>query len=311
MESERTVMKRRVLVTGASGYLGSAIAARLVRAGYEVSGLTHTAARAGVLEAAGIRPVVAELGDFAAYDGVLRNSDVVVHTAWTADNTAALDQQGLAAIRHAVQDGRVRRVVYTSGTWVYGDTGGLVADETRPLSPLPIAHWRAAHEEVALDLAHFEVDVVVLRPATVYGESRGILGAMFEEARERRTVTVPGSGGQSWPLVHRDDVSEAFALAIEHGRPGERYNLADDSQLTARQIGEAIANVTGAELRFLPPEAVLEMHGHYGEALLSSQKIASNKARRELGWVPRHNSFVREVDDLFREWSAGREAPVA
>ncbi len=304
-------MKRRVFVTGASGYLGSGIAARLARAGHEVHGLTRSPDRAGALEAAGVRPVLGDLSDLESFDGALRNSDAVVHAAWEASDTAALDQQALAAIRAAVQDGRVRRVLYTSGTWVYGDTGGEVVDESRPLAPLPLVTWRAAHEDVVLDLAEFEVDAIVLRPTIVYGESRGILGGFFQEAREKRTVTVPGDGSQHWGLVHRDDVSEAFALAIEHGKGGERYNLCDESQLTVRQIGEAIARATGAEFRTRDREAVIEELGLYGEALLADFRCTSARARRDLGWVPRHSNFVREVDDLHREWQAGREAPVA
>lgn len=303
-------MKRRVFVTGASGYLGSGIAARLARANFEVHGLTRSVGNAGALEAAGVHPVIGNLEEIESYDGPLRNADIVVHAASDADDTAAVDQQALAAIRASVQDGRVRRVIYTSGPWVYGDTGGQIVDEARPLAPLTLETWRAAHEDVAFDLSEFEVDVIVMRPAIAYGGTRGILGAMFDEAREKRSVTIPGTGNQYWGLVHRDDVSEAFALAVEHGKGGERYNLCDESQLTVRQIGQAIAAATGAELRWWEAEGVLKQLGLYGEALLASFKCTSAKARRELGWVPRHTNFVREVDDLFREWQAGSEAPV-
>ena len=304
-------MKRRVFVTGAGGYLGSGIAARLARGGCEVTGLVRDAARASALASAGVRPVVGDFDHPASWDGALRNADAVVHVAWSFDDTGIHDQKALAAIRDAIQDGRVRRLLYTSGLWVCGDSGGRVLDESDPPAPLPIARWRAAHEEVAFDLVHFEVDVVVMRPATVYGESRGLLGAWFEEARESHTVTVPGNGQQFWPLVHRDDVSEAFALALDHGAPGERFHLCDESQLTAGEIGGAIAAATGAELRFADATTVIEAQGGCGEALLASQKTTSAKARRELGWVPFHTNFVQEADHLFREWSAGREASVA
>lgn len=303
-------MNRRVFVTGASGYLGSSISTRLARAGFEVHGLTRSPDRAGALEAAGVHPLVGDLDNVAAWNGVLRNCDIAVHAAWNANEAAALDRKALDAIRHSAQDGRVRRVIYLSHLWVYGDTAGQVIDETRSLAPLPLATWRAAHEDVATDFSEYEADVLVMRPATVYGESRGFFGGLFDEAREHRTVTVPGNGSQFWPLVHRDDVSEAIALAIEHGKGGERYNLGDESQLTVKQLGEAIARATGTELKFSEAESVLKHQGLYGEGLLASQKLTSAKARRDLGWVPRHANFAREVDDLFREWSAGHEAPV-
>jgi nucleoside-diphosphate-sugar epimerase len=304
-------MKRRVFVTGAGGYLGSGIAARLARGGFEVTGLVRDAARASLLASTGVRPVIGDFEKPASWDGALHNADAVIHAAWTLDDTATHDQQALAAKRDAIQDGRVGRLLYTSGLWVCGDSAGRVLDENDPPAPFPVARWRAAHEEVALDLAHFEVDVVVMRPAIVYGESRGLIGAWFQEARESHTVTVPGNGGQFWPLVHRDDLSEAFALALEHGRAGERYHLCDESQLTAGEVGRAIATATGAELRFAEESTVIARQDACGEALLASQKTTSAKARRELGWVPLHTNFTAEVDDLFRQWSASREASVA
>src|SRR5882672_3398197 len=103
MDVERRIMKRRVFVTGASGYLGSGIAARLVRAGYEVHGLTRSEEKAGSLAAAGIQPVVGDLEHWEEIGGSLKNADIVVHAAWNANDTAALDQRALAAIRDAVQ----------------------------------------------------------------------------------------------------------------------------------------------------------------------------------------------------------------
>ena len=298
-------MQHRVFVTGATGYLGSAIAARLRRSGNEVFGLTRSPDRAGALAALGITPVVGDLGKTDAFLGALRNCDAVVHAAAeSGPHWAEQDEKALAAIRSAAQDGRVRRVLYTSGVWVHGDTGGAVVDESTALNPLALVHWRAAHEDAALDLGEHEAQTIVFRPGIVYGESRGIIGAMFAEAREKRTVTYPGTGDQQWCLVHRDDVAEAFALALEHGRGGERFILVDESRLTVRQIAEAIARVAGAALKPWDAQDVRAKLGLYGEALLTSQRATSAKARRKLGWVPRHTSFVNEAEELHRDWQA-------
>ena len=304
-------MSLRIFVTGASGYLGSAFAARLARAGHDVYGMTRNAERGAGLASAGIRPVFGDLSQPESFLGTLKNCDAVVHGALDPSAPAAQDQHALEAFRTAAQDGRLRRLVYTSGVWVHGDSQGRVIDESTPLAPLALVRWRAAHEDIVADLAEHDVAPVILRPAIVYGESRGILGAMFAEAREQRTVTYPGDGRQFWGLVHRDDVAEACALALEHARAGDRFVLGDESQHTVREIAEAIARVTGAEPRPMPRESVIEKHGEYGEALLTSQKITSARARRELGWVPRHASFVNEVDALYREWQSFKGAPVA
>lgn len=305
-------MNQRIFVTGATGYVGGAVAARLARKGHQVFGLTRDREQALVLEANGIAPV---FGDLAAADdewrGVLQNCDVAVHAAFDGENGAAdVDQAALEAIRHAALDGRVRRVLYTSALWVHGHGLEGHADESTPLAPLPIVQWRAAHEEIALDLAAHEVDVVILRPGMVYGEHRGILGGWFAEANDSHTVTYPGDGAQHWSLVHRDDVADAYALALEHAAGGERYLLAEESTHTVKELATAVAEATGAKAMAWSAEELLRSHAGYGEALLNDLSVSSTKARRDLGWVPRHTSFVSEAPDLWREWQAGRVAPV-
>ncbi len=304
-------MSRKIFVTGVTGYLGSAIAARAAREGHQVFGLTQDADRATALEARGIHAVVGELARHETYLGSLKNCDDVIHVALDGDDAAASDQAFLAAVRDASQDGRVRRLLYTSGCWVMGDTHGEIADESWPLDPLEVSRWRAAHEEVALDLADHDCSVVIFRPAIVYGESRGILGALFDEARDHQVVTWAGDGAQHWPLVHRDDVADAYALALERARGGERFILADGSEHTAREVAEALAPATGASARGADAVELVRSLGNYGVALLADQRLSADRARRELGWTPRHVSFVAEAADLHREWQASQDTSVA
>ena len=301
---------KRIFITGATGYVGGAIAARLARAGHEVHGLTRRKRAAEALARAGLKPVIGDLSSPASFVGVLKNCDAVVHAAVDSKAWAARDQAALEIFRAAAQDGRVRHLLYTSGVWVHGDTGGQVADETTALEPAELVRWRVTHEEVALDLADDEVAVVVFRPAIVYGESRGIIGGLFEEARTKRTVTIPGDGAQHWELVHRDDVAEAYHLALEYARGGERYLLTDEAHATATEIGAAIARATGARLQHRDREAVVKELGAYGEALLLSQQVTAARARRELGWVPRHPSFTGGIEALHAEWQAGQRTTV-
>src|SRR6266487_2488622 len=176
-------MPLRIFITGATGYLGSAITARLARAGFEVHGLTRRAEGARALAALGARPVVGTLADPDEFIADLKNCDVAIHAATDPKATAPHDQNALEAIRAAAQDGRVRRLLYTSGPWDYGATGERVADESWPLNPIPRVRWRAAHHDVAFDLSEFEVRVSVMIPAIVYGGTRGMLGRVWGDGR--------------------------------------------------------------------------------------------------------------------------------
>jgi len=305
-------MKTRIFITGASGYLGSAIAERLVRAGYEVVGLVRTAEQASRLGRAGVQPQLGDLTKPETFVSVIKNCDVAVHATYAREGSpAALDQLALEAYRDAAEDGRLRRLLYTSGFWVHGDPKGESIDESAPLAPLENVAWRAPHEDVVMDLAQHEVVPVVFRPAIVYGESRGILGGWFAEAKDRGTVTYPGDGSQLWGMVHRDDVAEAYRLGLEHAGAGDRFLLADGSAHTVRELAEAVARATGATPKPWPADEVVQALGAYGGALLSSARVNATKARRELGWVPRHTSFVAEVDALYREWLGPSEARVS
>jgi nucleoside-diphosphate-sugar epimerase len=305
-------MKTRIFITGASGYLGSAIAARMARAGYEVIGLIRSTDQADALRRVGVQPQLGDVSKPDTYLSVLRNCDAAVHAVAAREGSAAaLDQLGLEAFADAAEDGRLRRILYTSGFWVHGDAHGETIDESTPLDPLEHATWRAAHEDVVMDLANHEVAPIVFRPAIVYGGARGILGGWFREARDQRTVTYYGDGSQYWGMVHVDDVAEAYRLGIEHAAAGDRFLLADGSAHTVRELAEAVARVTGATAKPWAPDDVVASLGTYGRALLSSARVNATRARRDLGWVPRHTSFVAEIESLHREWLDPREAQVS
>lgn len=304
-------MSKRVFVTGASGYLGLAITRRLVAQGFEVSGLTRHAAHAGRIEAAGARAVIGDLADPAGLAGPMRNADAVIHAAYDpAGESARRDRDALGAVREAVQDGRVRKVIYTSGIWVHGDTGGRVVDETSRPEPAERVAWRPAHEEVALDMTSLGATVVVMRPGMVYGGSKGWFGGWFREARDHGRVSCPG-GAQRWSMVHVDDVAAAYWLALEHATDGARYLLVDETRHTVLELAQAAAAAAGVTAIAIPPEEVLRRQGALGAAMLCDSMATAAKARRELGWTPLHASFVAEAGALWETWQAEMRAPVA
>jgi len=303
-------MAQRIFVFGATGYLGGAIAARLARDGHEVQGLTRSDDGVRSLEATGIQAVRGDLAEPGPWLGLLQNADVAIHAALDDGDPRLGDQRVLAAVRSASEDGRIRRFLYTSGIWDYAPSESVI-DETAVLDTSPARQWRIAHHEVAFDLEGHDVAVTVFQPGVVYGESRGLIGLMFAEARETGVVSVPGDGSTRWPMVHRDDVAEAYALALTNGPAGSRLLLADGSQLTMREIGDAIARATGARVQPRTLEELPEGLRDYGALLLRSNRVNAARARAELGWTPQHTSFVAEVDDLYGEWRSGSPSTVS
>ena len=295
-------MTHRVFVTGATGYLGNPIARRLLRAGHQVLGLTRSREGARRLADAGIQPVIGDLADADTFLSELKNCDSLVHVALDEGEAAAAnDQRAVEALRSAVEDGRIRHVLYTSGIYVYGDRPDQVVDEDSELDAAEVSAWRPAHEEAVTALGAHDVTTVVLRPGVAYGGARGFIGDWFREARDQGTITYPG-GDQHWCMVHIEDIADAYALALEHATAGTTFLLVDESQHTVRELAEAAATATGARAVASPPDEVRDALGAAGEALLNDLRGTSARARRDLGWTPMHTSFVAEAPALSKEW---------
>ena len=295
-------MTHRVFVTGATGYLGNPIARRLLRAGHQVLGLTRSREGARRLADAGIQPVHGDLADADTFLSELKNCDSLVHVALDeGEDAAANDQRAVEALRSAVDDGRIRHVLYTSGIYVYGDRPDEVVDEDSTLDAAEVSAWRPAHEEAVTSLGAHDVTTVVLRPGVAYGGARGFIGDWFREAREQGTITYPG-GDQHWCMVHIEDIADAYALALEHAVAGSTFLLVDESHHTVRELAEAAATATGARAVASPPDQVRETLGAAGEAMLNDLRGSSVRARRDLGWTPMHASFVAEAPALYKEW---------
>ena len=295
-------MTHRVFVTGATGYLGNPIARRLLRAGHQVLGLTRSREGARRLADAGIQPVIGDLADADTFLSELKNCDSLVHVALDEGEAAAAnDQRAVEALRSAVEDGRIRHVLYTSGIYVYGDRPDQVVDEDSELDAAEVSAWRPAHEEAVTALGAHDVTTVVLRPGVAYGGARGFIGDWFREARDHGTITYPG-GDQHWCMVHIEDIADAYALALEHATAGTTFLLVDESHHTVRELAEAAATATGARAVASPPDEVRDTLGAAGEALLNDLRGTSARARRDLGWTPMHTSFVAEAPALSKEW---------
>ncbi len=284
MESIETVF-----VTGATGYISRNVARAFRRAGYRVLGLTRNAGKAAGLAAEEIVPVVGTLQAPPSWRAAAASAAVLVHAAVDYNtDTMALDRATVETLID-IAAARNTTLIYTSGAWVHGDTGGRVADDTTPLAPIELVAARAATEQLVLRATALRG--IVLRPAIVYGRHGGLTASFFAEQ------PLVGDGNNRWPLVHVDDLAEAYVRAAEHGEAGTAYIVADRSRCTVRELVDAARRAAGLDGPpcWLPLDEARRTFGAFAEALALDQQASAARAERELDWRARHAGFIAEA----------------
>src|SRR2546422_11361239 len=210
----------RVFLTGATGYVGFAVATALRRAGHDVYGLTRAAAKVPQLARQEMRLVIGDFGDPKGYADTAEECSVLVHAAFESSASAvAKDKTAVDALIETGRRGsQPKTLIFTSGVWVHGDTGGKLVDETNPLDAIKLVAWRPAHEQLVLQAK--AVRGLVIRPGCVYGGRGGMTGDWFVAAAAGKAPTVVGSGHHRWTMVHVDDMAHAFVRAAGGGAAG-------------------------------------------------------------------------------------------
>src|ERR1700722_2300842 len=286
-----------VFLTGATGYIGSAVAEALQKAGHKVIGLARTPEKAKQLESRGVRACMGDLLKPETVAAAARAAEGVIHTANTNDaNSAKADAVVAGAILKALE-GSGKPFVYTSGVWVLGSTGNKVADEQTPLNPTPLVAQRPAVEQEVLDYKTRDVRTVVIRPALVYGRGGSIPRMLVQSARETGAARYVGDGQNRWPFVDVEDLAQLYVLALEKAAPGSLYNAAHGPSYRVREVAEAASIGGGAngKTQALPLEEARKTMGAFADALVLDQQISSEKATKELGWSPRAKSVLEDL----------------
>ena len=235
-----------VFLTGASGYIGGAVAERLHAAGHVVSGLARSDSTASRLSAAGIQPVPGNFTDPKTISVAARSADAVISMATTYD--PGVDGPAIDAILTALA-GSNKPMIYTSGIWSHGDTGGTVVDETSPPRPAALVQWRQAVEERVLEAAREGIRTVVIRPAIVYGRGGGIPGGFVDSACKEGGARFVGTGENRWPFVHVDDLADLYLLALERAPAGTLLLAVSGPSYPVRDVAAAASRGAGRDGR--------------------------------------------------------------
>jgi nucleoside-diphosphate-sugar epimerase len=300
----------RVFVTGASGWIGSAVVPELIDAGHEVTGLARSDASAAALTAAGAQVHRGTLDDLDSLLGAAAASDGVIHLAFKHDIAFSGDFQGAAdADRRAVETfgealaGSGRPFLIASGT--LGVAVGRVATERDGHDADPaLAAWgagpqtRQATAELALSLASRGVRSSVVRlPPTNHGEGdNGFMATLVGIARDTGVSGYIGNGSNRWPAVHRLDSAHLFRLALEQAPAGSTLHAVADEGVPIRDVAEVIGRHLDVPVVSVPPEQAGEHFSWLGGFIGADSPASSALTRELLGWQPTQPGLIEDLD---------------
>ncbi|HEX4179999.1 MAG TPA: SDR family oxidoreductase [Caulobacteraceae bacterium] len=291
----------RVFLTGATGFIGSAIIPELINAGHRVLGLTRSDTGARSLIAAGAEAHRGDLEDLESLrDGAAR-SDGVIHCAFDHDFSNFVancekDRRAIEALGAALT-GSDRPLVITSGTGMGNAVDGQPATEDtfNPDHPNP----RTASELAGAALLAAGVSVSVVRLPQVHDTvKQGLVSPLIELAREKGVSAYVGDGSSRWPAAHVLDVARLYKLALEKRAPGARYHAVDEEGVPARRIAEVIGQGLKIPVVALPLE---EAAGHFGWlAIFAGLDLPASSAqtRERLGWRPTGPGLIADLERM-------------
>lgn len=287
----------KIFLTGATGFIGSAIVQELIGAGHEVLGLARSDAGAELLAAAGAAVHRGSLEDLESLRSAAASSDGVIHTAFIHDFTnyapaAEKDRRAIETLGSALA-GSGRPLVVTSGTLLLQRQGPLATEED-----VANVNFPRKSEQAALSVASQRVRVLLLRlPPSVHGEGdHGFVPALIEVAREKGVSAYVGDGLNRWPAVHRLDAAPLYRLAVEKGSAGASYHGVADEGVPFRDIAEVIGRHLHLPVISKSPDEAAEHFGWLAHFVGVDCPASSARTRRELGWAPKQPGLIADLD---------------
>ena len=298
----------RVFLTGATGYIGSALLDAFQRAGHHVTALVRHPEKAERLRARGVNAVVGEIAKPPGYLGALNGAEAVVHAAFDDSvRGVALDREAIETLLSALKQhtGVAPVFIYTSGVWVLGSTTRPV-DEEAPLDPAPHVAWRPAHEQLVLDAGTNGVRTAIVRPGIVYGGSRGLVSDFLKDAMNG-LVRVIGGGKNRWPTVYDRDLADLYVRILQTPDARGVFHANDEADERVNDIVAAIGEhlPNPPDVRHMPMAEARRKLGPRAEALALDQRVRSPRAKA-LGWSPALSGVSANIPRLFEEYRRGQ-----
>jgi nucleoside-diphosphate-sugar epimerase len=292
----------RVFVTGATGFIGSAVVKDLIAAGHQVSGLSRSKEKGAALAATGAEVIDGSLEDLDGLKRAAAKSDGIIHLAFNHDFSKFVanceDDRRVIAALGSVLEGSDRPLIVTSGTLIaHNASGGPATEEDAAFSSQ--AHPRAASEEAAVAIAAKGVNVSVVRLPQVHDTTRqGLISWAIEIAREKGVCPYVGDGHNRWPAAHVLDTARLYRLALERAERGAKYHAVAEEGVSFRDIAEVLGRRLKLPVRSIGPDEAKAHFGWLAPFAGLDAPASSALTRRLLQWQPRERGMIADLQEL-------------
>ena len=292
----------KIFCTGASGYIGGSVAAHLVAAGHQVTGLVRSQDKADAVRARGIQPLLGTLDDGECLARAAQAADIVV-------NAASADHTGSVAALLGALTGSGKPFIHTSGSSIVGTRArghrsDAMFDESSPVTPTPARAARVALNDRILSYRDKGCRPVIICPSLIHGLGHGVephstqVPLLIDLAKKRGCATHAGPGENIWSNVHIDDLLTLYALAIEKA-PAGSFFFAENGENSMREVCDSINRMLG----YAGPPMAMSMEeaaAEWGEGTAEDTMASNSRVRavqaRKLGWKPTARSLIEEIE---------------
>jgi len=290
----------RIFLTGATGFIGSAIIPELIDAGHQVLGLTRSDAGAEALTAAGAEPHRGNLEDLESLRSGAAKADGVIHCGFNHDfsqfqKNCDDDHKAIEAMGEVLL-GSNRPFVVTSGTAIAANQDGKPSTEDGPT-----ASWnpRAASEAAVKGLTERGVNTSVVRLAQIHDtRKQGLVPYVHAVAREKRVSAYIGDGGNRWPAAHVSDTARLYRLAFEKAEPGAIYHAVDEEGVSMKVIAEALGRGLKVPVISIKPEQAEAHFGWLSRFAGHDMPSSSLITQQKLNWKPTGPGLIADLDQM-------------
>jgi len=292
----------RVFITGATGFIGSAVTKELIASGHQVLGLCRSDDKAAALAAAGAEVHRGSIEDLDSVKAGAARSDGVIHLAFNHDfsryQANCDDDRKVIDALGSVLAGSKRPLLVTSGTGMTISVAGQPATEDSSVMSSDVMP-RAASEEAAMSVAAKGVNVGIVRLPQVHDTAKqGLVTYAIQVAREKGVVAYVGEGQNRWPAAHITDTARLYRLAIEKAEPGAKYHAVAEEGVKIRDISEVIGRRLKLPVKSIAPEEAFDYFGWLGIFAGLDVPASSAQTKKRLGWQPNGPGMLADLERL-------------